>query len=77
MGVPLVEKMLGLPSEYSLADNERHKQINEFVKDNPGAAVIDVWMKNHPVFGRQSRLYGTPYEGILGKGGVERQAKHL
>ncbi len=58
MGVPLVDKMLGSPSEYRMEDNERYKQIDEFVKDrhgqmkhtvgpNKGAAVIDVWMENH------------------------------
>ena len=78
MGVPLVEKMLGLPSDYKIEDNERYKQIDDFMKAHPGevknmvghskgGAVIDVWMKNHPEFGGKSRLYGTPYEDILGK----------
>jgi hypothetical protein len=78
MGVPLIEKMLGLPSEYQIQDNERYKQIDDFMKTHPGevknmvghskgGAVIDVWMKNHPEFGGKSRLYGTPYEDILGK----------
>ncbi len=66
MGVPLAEKMLGLPSEYSIEENERYKQLDDFIKAHPGqiqnlvghskgSAVIDVWMKNHPEFGRKSR----------------------
>ena len=78
MGVPLIQKMLGMPSDYSIEENERYKQIDEFVKasqgkiknmvgHSKGSAVIDVWMKNHPDFGGKSRLYATPYEDVLGK----------
>ena len=78
MGVPLIQKMLGLPSDYRIEENERYKQLDDFVKANPGkvknivghskgSAVIDVWMKNHPEFTGQSRLYATPYEDVLGK----------
>ena len=56
MGVPLIQKMLGLPSDYRIEENERYKQLDDFVKANPGkvknivghskgSAVIDVWMK--------------------------------
>ena len=78
MGVPLIQKMLGMPSDYSIEENERYKQIDDFVKAHPGqvknmvghskgSAVVDVWMKNHPDFGGKSRLYATPYEDVLGK----------
>ncbi len=36
MGVPLIQKMLGMPSDYSIEENERYKQIDEFVKAHPG-----------------------------------------
>ena len=56
MGVPIIQKMLGMPSKYSIEENDRYKQIDEFVKAHPGqvknmvghskgSAVVDVWMK--------------------------------
>ena len=61
MGIPLIGKMLGISSDYSIEENERYKQIDDFIKAHPGqvknmvghskgSAVIDVWMKNHPEF---------------------------
>ena len=61
MGVPLIQKMLGMPSDYSIEENERYTQIDDFVKAHPGqvknmvghskgSAVVDVWMKSHPDF---------------------------
>ena len=78
MGAPLIQKMLGMPSDYSIEENERYQQIDEFVKAHPGqvknmvghskgSAVVDVWMKNHPDSGGKSRLYATPYEHVFGK----------
>ena len=78
MGVPLIQKMLGLPSDYSIEENERYKQIDDFVNAHPGqvknmvghskgSAVIDDWMKSHPDFEGKSRLYATPYEDVLRK----------
>ena len=78
MGVPLIKKMMGMPSDYSIEENERYEQLDDFVKANPGkvknmvahskgSAVVDKWMKNHPEFGGKSRLYATPYEDVLGK----------
>ena len=53
MGVPLVEKMIGVNSSYRIEDNERYKELDAFIKSHPGqvknfvgrskgAAVIDV-----------------------------------
>ena len=78
MGIPLIEQMLGLPTDYRIQDNERYNEIEDFMKAHPGevknmvghskgSAVIDVWMKDHPEFGGKSRLYATPYEDVLGK----------
>jgi hypothetical protein len=36
MGVPLIQKMLGMPSEYSIEENERYKQIDAFAKASQG-----------------------------------------
>ncbi len=78
MGVPLVEKMLSLPSDHSIEENERYKQLDDFIKAHPGAvkslvghskgsAVIDKWIQNHPEFGGKSSLHATPYEDLSGK----------
>ena len=78
MGIPLIGKMLGISSDYSIEENERYKQIDDFIKAHPGqvknmvghskgSAVIDVWMKSHPEFEGKARLYATPYEDVLGK----------
>ena len=42
-------------------------QVKNMVGHSKGAAVIDVWMKNHPEFEGKNRLYATPYEDVLGK----------
>ena len=78
MGEPLVENILGGSAKYRLQDNEMYKQVDDFHKAHPGevknmvghskgAAVIDVWMKDHPEWTGKARLYGTPYEDVLGK----------
>ena len=36
MGIPLIEKMLGISSDYSIEENERYKQIDDFIKAHPG-----------------------------------------
>lgn len=78
MGVPLVENMLGGSAKYRVQDNERYREIDDFVKAHPGevknmvahskgAAAVDVWMRDHPEWTGKARLYGTPYEDVLGK----------
>ena len=36
MGVPLVEKMIGVNSNYRIEDNERRKELDAFTKSHPG-----------------------------------------
>ena len=78
MGVPLVANALGMQAPYKIEDNERYKQLDNFMKlhqgqvknlvgHSKGSAVIHTWMKNNPDFKGQSRLYATPYEDVLGK----------
>ena len=78
MGVPLIANALGIQTPYAIEDNERYKQLDNFMKMHPGqvknlvghskgSAVIHTWMKNNPDFKGESRLYATPYEDILGK----------
>ncbi len=78
MGVPLVANALGMQTPYAIEENERYKQLDNFMKLHPGqvknlvghskgAAVIHTWMKNNPDFKGQSRLYATPYEDVLGQ----------
>ena len=79
MGVPLVAKtLLGVDAPYKIEDNERYKQLDEFMQQHrgvvknlvghsKGGAVVHTWMKNNPDFKGQSRLYATPYEDVLGK----------
>ena len=42
-------------------------EVKNMVGHSKGAAVIDVWMKDHPEWTGKARLYGTPYEEVLGK----------
>ena len=78
MGAPLLANTLGIETPYKIEENNRYKQLDNFVKMHPGqvknlvghskgAAVIHTWMKNNPDFKGESRLYATPYEDILGK----------
>ena len=82
MGVPLVAQALGIPLGYSIEDNARYTELDNFMKSHPGmvknfvghskgSAVIHRWMQNHPEFTGQSRLYATPYEDILGKDAIK------
>jgi len=82
MGVPLISNALGLPMSYAIEDNERYKELDEFMKSHPGqvknlvghskgSAVIHAWMKNNPEFTGQSRLYATPYEDVFGKESIK------
>ena len=84
MGIPLVEKMLGLPANYQLEQTTRYKQLDKFMENNPdkvknltghslGGAVVSTWMKNHPEFDGKARVYGTPYEDVLGKEAYKKQ----
>ncbi len=36
MGVPLIEKMLGVSSEYRIEENERYKQLDECISSSRG-----------------------------------------
>lgn len=82
MGVPLIAQAFGIPLPYSIEDNARYTELDNFMKEHPGmvknfvghskgSAVIHRWMQNHPEFTGQSRLYATPYEDVLGKDAIK------
>ena len=67
MGVPLIENALGIPSTYKIEENERYKQLDNFMKMHPGqvknlvghskgGAVVHTWMQNNPELKGQSRI---------------------
>ena len=84
MGVPLVANALGAQgTPYAIEGNKRYDEVDAFVKAHPGevknmvghskgGAVVHTWMKNHPEFKGQSRLYSTPYDDPLGKGQIRK-----
>ena len=82
IGAPLVANALGVKTPYPIEDNERYKQLDDFMKANSrqvkgmvmhskAAAVAHRWMQNHPEWKGQSRLYATPYEDVLGKEAIK------
>ena len=88
MGIPLIGNMLGISCDYSIEENERYKQIDDFIKAHPGqvknmvghskgAAVIDVWMKNHPEFEGKKQVIRNTLRGRIGERGIQRSSQHL
>jgi len=70
MGVPLFANALGMQAPYAIEDNERYKELDNFMKLHPGqvknlvghskgSAVIHTWMKNNPPKG----VLGTEFSG--------------
>jgi hypothetical protein len=78
MGVPLVAQSVGIPLPYRIEDNQRYQTLEQFMTDHggqvknmvghsKGAAVVDVWKKNHTDFAGKARIYSTPYADPWGK----------
>jgi hypothetical protein len=78
MGVPLAAQSVGIPLPYNIESNERYKTLEAFMREHPGqvknfvghskgAAVIDVFRKNHPDAPGKARIYSTPYADPMGK----------
>jgi hypothetical protein len=66
------------PTKFDVSQQDRHKQLDAFMKANPGkvknmvghskgSAVIENSIRNNPDYKGQSRLYSTPYDDILGR----------
>jgi hypothetical protein len=73
-----VNHFIGTGDRYDIESMDRYKQLDKFMQEHrgevknmvgysKGASVVDAWMKNNPDFAGNARLYGTPYDDMVGK----------
>jgi hypothetical protein len=66
------------PTQFDVSKQGRYKEVEAFMKANPGkvknmvghskgSAVIDQYMREHPEFKGKARIYSTPYDDLTGR----------
>jgi hypothetical protein len=71
-------KTLANPTQFDVSQEARYKEVDAFMKANPGkvknmvghskgSAVIDQYMREHPEFKGKARIYSTPSDDLAGR----------
>ena len=71
-------KTLANPTQFDVSQEARYKEVDAFMKANPGkvknmvghskgSAVIDQYMREHPDFKGKARIYSTPSDDLAGR----------
>ena len=69
---------LANPTVFDVSSQDRYKQLDAFMKANPGkvknmvghskgSAVVDQYMREHPEFQGKARIYSTPNDDLMGR----------
>ena len=70
-------KTLANPTQFDVSQEARYKEVDAFMKANPGkvknmvghskgSAVIDQYMREHADFKGKARIYSTPNDDLMG-----------
>jgi hypothetical protein len=71
-------KTLANPTQFDVSQEARYKEVDAFMKANPGkvknmvghskgSAVIDQYMREHADFKGKARIYSTPNDDLMGR----------